>query len=98
MKFQYDGLPQLPIGYSDSTNNDDAVCIVEGYNENYVCCISSENDAIAVRYGLARWDEYCKTQAQGFFSVVALLFSGKEVLAVSRKTNHADTRLARRKD
>ncbi len=86
-------LPVLPEGYSDTSNTEDEVCILDP-NGQYICDILRPEDAQAARYAIAKWEAYYKSLAQGLFSVAALLFNGNRVLAVSRKNNHSDLGLA----
>lgn len=78
-------LPELPKGYEDISENADEVCIIEDDGD-----IMTFNDIKAARYAIAKLELYFKSLAEGLFSVAALLFRGKEVLAVSRKNNHED--------
>ena len=82
------GLPELPEGYTDTSTNTDEVCIE--HDGDFVCDLMDPNDIQAARYAIAKLELSLKARAQGFFSVAALLFRGKHVLAVSRKTNHED--------
>lgn len=81
-------LPELPEGYTDTSENEDEVCIK--HEEDFVCDIISKEDAQAARFAIAKWELYAMKRAEGLFSVAALLFRGKQILAVSRKTNHED--------
>lgn len=79
---------ELPEGYIDTSDNTDEVCIK--FREEYICNLMSKEDIQAARYAIAKLERYLTARAQGFFSVAALLFNGKHVLAVSRKTDHND--------
>jgi len=83
-----DGLPALPEGYEDTSNNLDEVCIE--HDEVFVCDLMSKEDIQATHYAIAKLELFLRSRAQGLFSVAALLFLGNKVLAVSRRTNHTD--------
>lgn len=82
------GLPELPEGYTDTSTNEGEVCVE--HDGEFVCDLMDPNDIQASRYAIAKLELYLRARAQGIFSVAALLFRGKQVLAVSRKTDHAD--------
>ena len=77
-------LPILPAGYVDESNVGSREVYIKDSQRDFVCDIACDDDAQAARYAISKW------VSQGLFSVAALLFDGKEVLAVSRKTNHED--------
>jgi mutator protein MutT len=83
-----DGLPELPEGYVDTSENADEVCIE--HDGDFVCDLMSADDIKATHHAVAKLELYFKSLAQGFFSVAALLFRGNQVLSVSRKTDHED--------
>lgn len=81
-------LPELPPGYQDTSTNEDEVCIEDG--TGIMCDLMTKEDVQAAKYAIAKQEKYLMSRAEGLFSVAALLFNGKKVLAVSRKNNHED--------